>query len=144
MDEWLDAAFLANPVPMGGLLGHEVMSFRLCPALPAGHPLAAAPHVSLAALKAERWVLLSGLSVGLSAFVIRACRAAGYYPAIAEQAGEVATLIALVSAREGVTLVPIGPESVETDGVRYVPLAEDLLLPISLTWARSARLRTAG
>ncbi|MFE7137408.1 LysR family transcriptional regulator [Streptomyces sp. NPDC057644] len=73
-------------------------------ALPAGHPLAAAPELRLADLAADRWIF--GGSGPWSEITTAACEAAGFVPEQAHSAAGWTAILALVEAGMGVALVP--------------------------------------
>ncbi|MGW1229120.1 LysR family transcriptional regulator [Streptomyces sp. NPDC001478] len=73
-------------------------------ALPAGHPLAAAPGLRLADLAAEPWIF--GGSGPWSQITTAACEAAGFVPEQAHSASGWTAILALVEAGMGVALVP--------------------------------------
>jgi DNA-binding transcriptional LysR family regulator len=93
-------------------------------ALPAGHPLAARRTVPLRALAGDPFVLFPrDLRPGWYDFVLGLCREAGFQPQTVEEAPEIATAIALVSAGSGVTLVPASVQEVQREGIAYRALA---------------------
>lgn len=89
-------------------------------ALPSGHRLARRPTLPLAALAAEPLLLLRRPDgPGLHDRIIAACQAAGFSPAVAQQAGQLQTLVGLVAAGAGVTFVPGSLEALRRPGVVY-------------------------
>ena len=77
-----------------------LLTDRRCVLLPADHPAAASPTVSLADLAGERWVLESGRTRFLAA-----CRDAGFTPRIAATADDQLTLHSLVANRIGLAVM---------------------------------------
>ncbi|MEU9167154.1 LysR family transcriptional regulator [Streptomyces sp. NPDC048420] len=77
-----------------------LLTDRRCVLLPADHPAAAGPTVSLADLADERWVLESGRSRFLAA-----CREAGFIPRVAATADDQLTLHRLVAHRIGLAVL---------------------------------------
>lgn len=77
-----------------------LLTDRRCVLLPADHPAAASPTVSLADLAGERWVLESGRTRFLAA-----CRDAGFAPRIAATADDQLTLHSLVANRIGLAVM---------------------------------------
>jgi DNA-binding transcriptional LysR family regulator len=52
------------------------------------------------------------------------CRAAGFVPRIAQTAGEASTIIGLVAAGSGITLLPSSFDRIRMDGVCYRPISD--------------------
>jgi DNA-binding transcriptional LysR family regulator len=73
--------------------------------LPAGHPLARRTHVKLAELAAEPWITRSHRPPYEDAYPMM-CRLAGFEPNITFQAEDYRTILGLVAAGIGVSLVP--------------------------------------
>lgn len=126
LDGRLDAGFL-RPAGAAGeprLALRPVLSEPLVVALRDDHPLAGRPAIVLADLAEEPFVLYPR-SVGsaLHDLVEALCRQAGFRPAVAQEARQMATLIGLVAAGLGVTLVPASIRAVHSEGVAYRPLA---------------------
>jgi DNA-binding transcriptional LysR family regulator len=109
-----------------------VLRERTVAALPAGHPLAAMRRVPLRRLAAEPLVLFPrdqapGFHDLLITALAGAGRAAG--PRIIQYAPEMLTIIGLVAAGTGVSLVPASVARLALDGVAYrsvtgAPLSE--------------------
>ncbi|MBS0337799.1 MAG: LysR family transcriptional regulator [Proteobacteria bacterium] len=81
---------------------------RLALVLPADHALAArrAPP-TVAALSGEPFILFPrGLGCGLYDHVMAMCNRAGYVPRLVQEAREVATIIGLVAAGTGISILP--------------------------------------
>jgi DNA-binding transcriptional LysR family regulator len=76
---------------------------ELVAVLPAGHQLAARPSVPLAALAAEPFILSTG---GCQPLIAAAARRGGARLNLAFEARETATVLAMVAARLGVSVVP--------------------------------------
>ncbi|MFJ6423910.1 LysR family transcriptional regulator [Streptomyces hydrogenans] len=93
--------------------------------LPAHHPLAGEPRVSVSALAREPFVIHPAQPrSAMYDRVLAACARAGFQPPSLVEVGETATLVVLVAAGHGVALVPEAVQSLRLDGVTYVPLAE--------------------
>jgi DNA-binding transcriptional LysR family regulator len=74
-------------------------------ALPADHPLAAKPALTLADLRDEQWVQTSAQSP-CAQHVVRSCLAAGFEPYVAFESDDYDTVQGLVAAGVGVALIP--------------------------------------
>jgi DNA-binding transcriptional LysR family regulator len=74
-------------------------------ALPADHPLASKPALSLADLSDQQWVQTSASSP-CARHVVRSCLAAGFEPDVAFESDDYETVQGLVAAGVGVALIP--------------------------------------
>lgn len=94
-------------------------------AAPEGDAVAAAPHVSLAAL-GERTLVLLDRSVceHWHDDLVSMCSRGGYAPAAVRYAGELGTQLTLVAAGLGVALVQESTRRVRSDGLAYVPVRD--------------------
>jgi DNA-binding transcriptional LysR family regulator len=92
-------------------------------ALPASHPLARRETLPLALLATEPFILFPRL-VGLSLFddVVLACRKAGFELAVAQEAPQISSVVNLVAAELGVSIVPESIAQIKLDGVAYRPI----------------------
>jgi DNA-binding transcriptional LysR family regulator len=118
----LDAAFI-RPGP-GVLEGMQLLRLPDEPMMvvvPASHALAKRRRVPVAALAEEPFVLFPR-SVGLTLYdeVMRVCREAGFEPVLGQPAPQIASIINLVAAGLGVSIVPAAISQVRLVGVRYL------------------------
>jgi DNA-binding transcriptional LysR family regulator len=74
-------------------------------ALPAKHPLAGSPRLTLADLRDEQWVQTSAPSPS-ARHVVRLCLAAGFEPHVTFESDDYETVQGLVAAGVGVALIP--------------------------------------
>lgn len=80
---------------------------RFVAALPASHALSSRESLALADLRAEPFVMYSPADAyGLLAAATAACQAVGFVPEVAQEATQLATVLALVESGLGVALVP--------------------------------------
>jgi len=97
-------------------------------AVPAEHPLAGREAIAISELADAPWVLVPArVPSRLRDLTLRAAAAAGFTPRVAQEARELDTLIALVSAGLGVTLVPASAARFSRPGVVFRPLAGEAL-----------------
>ncbi|MCW3479065.1 LysR family transcriptional regulator [Neisseriaceae bacterium JH1-16] len=89
------------------------------------HPLAARDHVSLAELRDEPFVMYpAAAGTGLYRHLMHLCDDLGFRPRVVQEAREGSTLIGLVAAGFGVSILP-GPLScIQVEGVCYRPLSD--------------------
>jgi DNA-binding transcriptional LysR family regulator len=93
-------------------------------ALPAAPPLAGREAIAIGDLADAPWLLVPArVPSRLRDLTLRAAAAAGFTPRVAQEARELDTLIALVSAGLGVTLVPASAARFPRPGVVFRPLA---------------------
>lgn len=92
-------------------------------ALPASHPLARHSNLPLAALADEPFILFPRL-VGLSLYddVVLACRKAGFELTVAQEAPQISSVVNLVAAELGVSIVPASISQIKLEGVAYRPI----------------------
>jgi len=120
-DGTLEAAFL-RPEDTGSdalqlrLLSEEPMMV----VLPSAHPIAARAKIELAMLKDEP-LLLVPRAGGISLFdtIVTACREAGFEPEYGQSAPQIASLVTLVAAGLGFSIVPASMSQVAVAGVVY-------------------------
>jgi DNA-binding transcriptional LysR family regulator len=121
----LDAVFLRPGTP-----GTEELQLRRLPeepmvvALPKGHPAAALKKVHLAMLKDDQ-LLLFPWEIAPTVYdtVVDACRKAGFEPAISQFAPHYSTVVNLVAAGLGVSIVPASMMQVRVTGIAYRQIA---------------------
>ncbi|HIV70042.1 MAG TPA: LysR family transcriptional regulator [Candidatus Aquabacterium excrementipullorum] len=120
----LDAVFLRPGA--SGLDGIRLRRFAdesMKIVLPASHPLSKRRRLPLAALADEPFVLFPR-AVGLSLYdaVIIACREAGFEPQLSQEAPQISSVVNLVAAELGVSIVPASIAQVAVRGVRYIDI----------------------
>jgi DNA-binding transcriptional LysR family regulator len=93
--------------------------------LPADSPLAKKKKVAVKDLEGLPFVVFpKGAGTGIYPQIFRLCRAAGFTPQIAMEAGEASTIIGLVAAGCGISVLPSSFEGIRMEGVVYRPLAD--------------------
>lgn len=121
----LDAAFLrpASSVPPE-LQVQRFKDEHMKVVLPASHPLARLPRIELKRLAQDPFVLFPR-QVGLSLHdaIIGACQAAGFEPRIDQETPQLSSVINLVAAELGVSIVPASLAQIQLKGVSYLDIA---------------------
>lgn len=89
-------------------------------ALPSSHPLAQHASVPLSALAGEPFVLFPR-TVGLSLYddILQACREAGFELVVTQEAPQIPSVVNLVAAGLGVSVVPTSITKIAVEGVVY-------------------------
>lgn len=121
----LDLGFVRPPE---GVLPAAVMlsalrEDRLVAVLPTSLALARKKTVAIEELKELPFVMYpAGAGTGIYPQIFRLCREAGFVPRVGQVAGEASTIIGLVAAGCGVSVLPASFDRIRMDGVRYRPL----------------------
>jgi DNA-binding transcriptional LysR family regulator len=93
--------------------------------LPPGHPLARARRLTLRRLAEHPFVLFPREQApGYHDMLVTAVTSAGAPPRIIQQAAETQTIIGLVAAGVGVSLVPSSVQQLALGGVAYRPVVD--------------------
>ncbi|CDG84798.1 LysR substrate-binding domain-containing protein [Janthinobacterium agaricidamnosum] len=93
--------------------------------LPDDHALAAKPSVAIKELEGLPFVMYPNhAGTGIRPQIFRLCRAAGFVPHIAQEAEEASTIIGLVAAGCGVSILPASFDRIRLDGVCYRPISD--------------------
>lgn len=113
-------------VPLPGATRLSLAPLRreeLLAVLPRRHRLASRRALRLADLASESWILFpAGFGPGLYARIVDACREAGFSPRVAQEAVQMETIVNLVAAGMGVSLVPPAMAKPLRSDVRFVRL----------------------
>jgi DNA-binding transcriptional LysR family regulator len=124
VNQRIDAGFLRPPTAEPRLVLRTITREALMLVLPVNHPLASSGRVRLQAVSNEPWVIVSReTGVGFYRQTIDLCLRAGFTPRVSMEAGEMQTVVGLVAAGFGVSLVPATMTSLHRRGAAYVPLA---------------------
>jgi DNA-binding transcriptional LysR family regulator len=120
----VDVALVRPPVePDETLHSDVVMRERTIAAIPANHELATLRRIPLRRLAAEPLVLFPRRQApGFHDLLIGRLAATGTSPRVVQYAPEMMTIIGLVAAGIGVSLVPASVAHLALDGVTYRPL----------------------
>lgn len=136
-DDRIDAGLLRPPVNAPNLRLRTVSHDALCAALPGGHPLARRRRVSLSDLADEDFVFYErDAGPAVHDTIVGFCRAVGFSPRIVQEAIDVQTIVALVAARLGVSLLIAPTPHTDEAAVVYRPLTDRLpTWEMALAWS---------
>jgi len=143
----LDAAFLRPPVDqMAEVTVETFLEEEMVVALPAGHALSSKEALPLSALRGETILLRPrAVGIGLAEAVIAACRVAGFSPILGRQAApQMSSILNLVAAGLGVSIVPASMQAMQPGEVIYRPLADAPTLRAPLALAHQPDHRNAA
>ncbi|MGA3310939.1 MAG: LysR family transcriptional regulator [Xanthobacteraceae bacterium] len=120
----IDIAFIRPPIgDNDGLVIEPLVDEDFLMVLPAGHALSGSASAPLAALAKETFVLPPrAINPGAYDSVIAACHRAGFSPALGQEAPEIMSVVPLVAARLGVSIVPRSTSRIHADGVFFVAI----------------------
>lgn len=133
-DDRIDVAVLRPPLRSAGLSARLISRERLVAAVSSDHHLAGALEVALADLRGEDFVAYSAPGSVVNAAVTQACLSAGFLPRRTHDAAEVSIILTQVAAGLGVAVLPESVLALRVDGVRFVPVADDVHVDLALAW----------
>jgi len=112
------------------------LTLPLVAALPKGHALAGRKRIRLKGLAEEPFVVFSHQrAVGFYEHIVSVCERAGFMPKIVQEARDHPTLLALVAAGYGVTIVPAFSKTSPMDEVAFVKIVEPwAIMPLLIAW----------
>lgn len=123
----LDLGLIRPPeVAIPETLGTSVLrKDSLMVVLPADHPLARKKDVKVRDLEGQPFVMFpKDAGTGIYTQIFSLCRAAGFLPTIAMEAKEAHTIIGLVAARCGISVLPPAFDIIRMEGVAYRNLSD--------------------
>jgi DNA-binding transcriptional LysR family regulator len=139
----LDVGLLRPQQPADDTTQRSGLQFRVLSrdpmvvALPTAHRLSRRRKLALTDLAEEPFVLHSN-EAGSTGYdlVIDRCEQAGFTPDVVQQAQDTSTIVALVSAGIGVSILIGPPPPIDPTLVVYRPLADDLpVWELALAWS---------
>lgn len=135
-DGRLDVGFVRLRGPRAGLASEAVLEEEIVVALPDVHPLAKRERLRLADLEGEGLVLLTPAgSPGLRAALAGVITQLGGEEQIVQEVAEMQTVIGLVAAGIGISLVPESVRALDRTGVTYRPLDGDApAVRLAMVW----------
>jgi DNA-binding transcriptional LysR family regulator len=108
-----------------GVALHPIASEQFKAVLPVAHPLAKRRRIPLSALAGESFILIPRVdSPMLHDEILSACRHAGFEPLLGQQAPQLSSVVNLVSAEFGVSIVPASVGQIQAEGVVYVDITD--------------------
>lgn len=122
----LDVAIVRTPVMTQASVNIELLqSDRLCLAVQRGSRLTGLKRIQLAELRDEPFVVFSPDRVpSMHAITMLMCQREGFVPKIAEEAGQLQTILCLVECGIGVALVP-GVAAHQAGGFELISIGSD-------------------
>jgi LysR family hydrogen peroxide-inducible transcriptional activator len=119
----VDVALLALPVPATHCLSHELFRERLHVVVPQNHRLASLPRIHLKQIENDPFLLLKEGHC-FRENTLSACGRARLQPNVVFESGQFTTILAMVAAGTGVSVVPEMAVD-ERNGCRFLALADE-------------------
>jgi DNA-binding transcriptional LysR family regulator len=142
-----DAAFASNLIDIGvirppshaaDLDSMELSRERLVAVVGVDHPLAQRDVIAVGELSEDPFLLFSRQNgVGLWDTVVGCCVAGGFTPADIVDNDSIFTIVAMVAAGRGVSVLPESTRVHQLPGVTYVNLNVDVYTTLEMVWSRS-------
>jgi DNA-binding transcriptional LysR family regulator len=135
----IDVGLIRPPIKASNLLWETVFSESLVVVLPATHCLANTTAIDLQSIANDPFILFPpSLAPGLYQQIIALCETAGFTPQIVQEGIQMQTIISLVSAAMGVSILPASIQQVQRQGVVYKPLQTGSpQVSIAIAWRSS-------
>ncbi len=142
----LDLGLMRNTQLPETLAWQRILREPLLAMIPADHPLAARTAVSLAELAREPFVFFDPhVGTGLYDDILGIMRRYGLAPVMAQEVGEAMTIIGLVAAGLGVSILPASFKRVQLSDMRWVPIVEkEAVSEMWLVWPKHHELSAAA
>lgn len=134
----LDLGLMRNTQLPETLVWERVLREPLLAMVPRDHPLASQPGVSLRELAREPFVFFDPhVGTGLYDDILGLMRRYGLTPVIAQEVGEAMTIIGLVAAGLGVSILPASFRRVQLSEMCWLPIEErDAVSEMWLVWSK--------
>ena len=116
----------ADTINADSLITVPLFAEEMVVAVPFEHVLAKQSAISLATLQKERFVMLSKDNSASTQWIIEHCQQAGFYPDIVQQVIEPNTLLAVISTRKVLSIVPKSYAAMAWPHVHFIPLQEQI------------------
>ncbi len=139
--EYIQVGLLRLPISAPMMNVEVVRREPIVCVLPQGHPLAARQSVAVSLLADEPFVLQSSQrGAGYYAQLMNLCLSAGFTPNVIQEVTEMHTIVSLVAAGMGVSLVPLSARNLRSQGVVYRELeGKATLTEMAVAWPRTSR-----
>ncbi len=139
----IDLGLMRPPIIEPDVSSEVIFQESLVVALPVSHHLATMATIDLALLATAQFILFPRqLAPGLYDPIITLCQAAGFSPMVVQECIQMQTIVSLVSANLGVSILPASIQEAQRQGVVYKPIHNlatgsslaDCLAKISIVW----------
>jgi len=139
-DGQVQVGFVRLPIQDEALVVEQILREELMVVLPKRHPLASRARISFRDLTQEVFLMPPRqLAPGFHDQVFNLCRQAGFAPKVGTEASQLQTIINLVAAGMGITLVAESVRNFVGRGVLFKQLPEPApIVEVGVAWLRDA------
>ena len=139
--EYIQVGLLRLPISAPMVNVEVVRREPIVCVLPEKHPLAMRERIAVSLLADEPFVLQSSQrGAGYYTQLMKLCLASGFSPNVIQEVTEMHTIISLVAAGMGVSLVPLSARNIRSQGVAYRELeGTATLTEMAVAWPRASR-----
>ena len=136
----IDIGSIRPPIIDRDFVTQVVFQESFVVALPTNHHLAILDEIDLTLLATEPFILFPReLAPGLYDSIISICQAVGFSPQVVQECIQMQTIVSLVSANMGVSILPASIQEAQRQGVVYKPIKSqtvsvEKLAKIALVW----------
>ena len=119
----IDIGLIRPPIVDRNLASEVIFQEPLVVALPTSHHLANLNKIDLSLLVTEPFILFPRqLAPGLYDPIIAMCLTAGFSPNVVQECIQMQTIVSLVSANMGISILPASIQEAQRQGVVYKPI----------------------
>ncbi len=138
LERRVQVGFVRMPVKHAALHVRPILREPLLVALPEHHALARKPRVAFRDLASESFLLPPrALAAAFHDQVVNLCHRAGFTPRLGAEASQLQTILNLVAAGMGITLVPESVRNFGSRGVVFKRLPEPApMIEVAVAWRR--------
>jgi DNA-binding transcriptional LysR family regulator len=136
----VDVGFVTLPLDRDGLAVEPILRERLVVAMPETHPLAARRRLTLRALANDTLIVFPlHMSPGRYETITSMCRSAGFSLHVVHEVDNIHTMLELVSAGFGVSLMRSSVREIKTKGVVFRELRHSPVVETGIAYRRENR-----
>ena len=135
----IDIGLIRPPINSLGFASQIIFRESFVVVLPIDHHLARLAKIELRLLATEPFILFPRqLAPGLYDPIIAICQSAGFSPQVVQECIQMQTIVSLVSANMGVSILPESIQEAQRQGVVYKPIVASFgiekLATIAIVW----------
>jgi DNA-binding transcriptional LysR family regulator len=136
----IDVGFLRPPIDAADLEAQRFLRERILVALPSGHALAEKPRLHVEELRDESFILLARREApGLHDAMVHGMSRVGGRPEVVQEVSEMQTVVGLVAAGMGISLVPASARALALQRVVYLEVDGIPPVELDMVWRRGER-----